>query len=143
MIPQELSLNKIKKTYESLSPYVLKTPFIKGWKLIDEILNTNSYFKMEFLQHAGTFKARGAINNILNLTKKQKLSGITAVSAGNHAIASSFVAHKFNLKNNNPRLDDMGFSAVGEIIGHGISGGEIVYDKNSALDILKHHLGSA
>ena len=79
MIPQELSLETIKNTYKNLSQFVLKTPLIKGWKLIDEILNTNSFFKMEFLQHSGTFKARGAINNVLNLSDNQKLSGVTAV----------------------------------------------------------------
>ena len=99
MIPQELSLNNIKDIYQKLFPHILQTPLIKGWKLIDEILNTHSFFKLEFLQHSGTFKARGATNNILNLTNDQKLSGITAVSAGNHAIASSYVANKFKLKN--------------------------------------------
>ena len=99
MIPSELSLEIIKDTYKKLSPYVLKTPVIKGWPLINEILNTNAFFKMEFLQNAGTFKARGAFNNVLSLTTDQKLSGITAVSAGNHAIAAAYVANKFKLKN--------------------------------------------
>ena len=99
MIPTELSLNTIKKTYKKLSSYTLKTPIIKGWSLINDILDTDAIFKMEFLQHTGTFKARGAINNILNLTESQKISGITAVSAGNHAIAASYVANKFKLKN--------------------------------------------
>ena len=99
MIPKELSLDVIIKIYKELSPYVIRTPLIKGWDLMDEILNTKAYFKMEFLQNAGTFKARGAINNILNLTDDQKKGGITAVSAGNHAIAASYVANKFKLKN--------------------------------------------
>ena len=99
MIPSELSLNTIKKTYKKLSPYILTTPFIKGWSLINDILDTNIFFKMEFLQHTGTFKARGAINNVLNLSKTQKHFGITAVSAGNHAVAASYVANKYKLKN--------------------------------------------
>ena len=99
MIPRDLSIEVIKDTYLNLSPYIIKTPLIKGWKLIDEILKTNVFFKMEFLQNSGTFKVRGATNHILNLNKKQRLSGITAVSAGNHAIASSYVANKFKLKN--------------------------------------------
>ena len=99
MIPKELFLDNIKKTHQQLSKYVVKTPLVKGSKLINTILSTNIFFKMEFFQNAGTFKARGAINNVLNLNKIQKASGITAVSAGNHAIASSYVANKFNLKN--------------------------------------------
>lgn len=99
MIPKELSLEIIKNSYQKISPYVLKTPLIKGCKLIDKILNTNSFFKMEFLQNSGTFKVRGATNNVLNLTDAEKSLGITAVSAGNHAIATSYVANKFQLKN--------------------------------------------
>jgi threonine dehydratase len=99
LIPKELLVESVKSTYKRLSPYVIKTPLVKGWNIIDEILNTNSFFKMEFLQNSGTFKVRGATNNVLNLTDDQKLSGITAVSAGNHAISTSYVANKFKLKN--------------------------------------------
>ena len=59
---------RIKKTHQQLSKYVVKTPLVKGSKLINTILSTNIFFKMEFFQNAGTFKARGAINNVLNLT---------------------------------------------------------------------------
>jgi len=99
LIPEELSLKKIEKIYHQLSQFVLKTPVIEGWSLINEILNTNAIFKMEFLQNAGTFKSRGATNNILNLTDSQKKFGVTTVSAGNHAIATSYVANKFKIKN--------------------------------------------
>ena len=48
--------------------------------------------KLEFLQYGGTFKARGALNNILNLTKDEKKRGVIAVSAGNHAIAVAYAS---------------------------------------------------
>ena len=99
MIPKELLLENIIKVHNKLSPYVLRTPLLKAWPLISEIFDTNIYFKMEFLQHSGTFKARGAVNNILNLSELSRSKGITAVSAGNHAIATSYVANKFKLKN--------------------------------------------
>ena len=99
MIPKELSLVNIQNIYSNLSSHVIKTPVLKCWPLINKILNTDVFFKMEFLQHSGTFKVRGAINNVLNLNISQKSSGITAVSAGNHAISSAYVANKFKLKN--------------------------------------------
>ncbi len=99
MIPKELSLENISKVYSSISKYINHTPMIKGDKYIDDFFNTKLYFKYEFLQKSGSFKLRGAINNILSLNKKQLKNGITAVSAGNHAIASSYVANLFNLKN--------------------------------------------
>ena len=42
--------------------------------------------------HLLTFKARGALANVLALTPEQRTRGITAVSAGNHAIATAFAA---------------------------------------------------
>ena len=99
MIPDNLSISNITNVYKKLFPYVLKTPLIKSWPFIDEFFNTKIYLKMEFLQNAGTFKARGAVNNILNLDDKKKHLGITAVSAGNHAIAASYAAKKFGIKN--------------------------------------------
>ena len=99
MIPNELSIDTIAHTYKNLSNYIIKTPLIESGPLIDKLLDTKIYFKMEFLQNSGTFKARGAINNILNLKKKIFEKGITTISAGNHAIAASYVASKFKLKN--------------------------------------------
>ena len=99
MIPEELNKKNIENTYKKLFPYIIKTPIIKSSSLMNEVFNTEVFLKLEFLQNSGTFKARGAINNILNIDKKILNKGITAVSAGNHAIATSYVANKFNLKN--------------------------------------------
>ncbi len=48
--------------------------------------------KLEFLQRTGTFKPRGALSVMLGLDQAQKEAGVTAVSAGNHAIATAFAA---------------------------------------------------
>ena len=48
--------------------------------------------KMEFLQQTGTFKPRGALSTMLGLDPQQLAAGVTAVSAGNHAIATAFAA---------------------------------------------------
>jgi len=99
LIPKELSIKSIEKVYKQIKPYVNKTPLIKANKLIDNKFNTNIYLKFECFQKSGSFKARGAINNILSSDEKDLENGITAVSAGNHAIAASYAANIFNLKN--------------------------------------------
>ena len=48
--------------------------------------------KLEFLQRTGTFKARGALAVMKRLDASQLEAGVTAVSAGNHAIATAFAA---------------------------------------------------
>jgi threonine dehydratase len=61
---------------------------------LEEIIggNTQIYAKLEFLQRTGTFKARGALSVVSKLSEAQKKRGITAVSAGNHAIAAAYAA---------------------------------------------------
>ena len=99
MIYQELEYSTISNVYEKLSPYVIKTPILENSQYLNQVFKTNLFFKLEFLQNSGCFKARGAINNILNLTEVEKQKGITAVSAGNHAIAASYAANIFSIKN--------------------------------------------
>lgn len=55
---------------------------------------TEIYAKLEFLQETGTFKPRGALSVVLALNAEQLARGVTAVSAGNHAIATAFAARK-------------------------------------------------
>ena len=99
MIPSDLSIDKIKLTYNKIKPFINETPFIGGSNKINKYFSTNIFFKCEFLQKSGSFKARGAINNIISQNKNKFKKGITAVSAGNHAIAASFAANLFKLNN--------------------------------------------
>ena len=51
--------------------------------------------KLELLQHAGSFKSRGAFNNLL--TRKIPPAGIVAASGGNHGAAVAFAAMKLGI----------------------------------------------
>lgn len=99
MIPKELSPDTILKVYELIKPYIKLTPLIKANDHINNLFNTKLFFKCEFLQNSGSFKSRGAINNILSFNEDKLKRGITTVSAGNHAIAASYATNLFNIKN--------------------------------------------
>jgi len=99
LIPKELSIDNISKVYDLIKPYINLTPLIKASPFIDNLFNTKLFFKCEFLQKSGSFKSRGAINNILSINKDKLKKGITTVSAGNHAIAASYAANLFNIRN--------------------------------------------
>jgi threonine dehydratase len=53
--------------------------------------------KLECFQHSGTFKARGALSVVRHLDASQRERGITAASAGNHAIAAGWAAAKLGV----------------------------------------------
>jgi len=48
--------------------------------------------KLELFQHAGSFKPRGALCAMLDLAADALRRGVTAVSAGNHAMAVGYAA---------------------------------------------------
>jgi threonine dehydratase len=88
-------VNAIRETRRRIDPYVLETP-IWGWRnrYIAEIAgqDTQVLLKLELFQHTGTFKPRGALANMMGLERDELARGVTAVSAGNHAIAVGYAA---------------------------------------------------
>ena len=86
-------IQDIRALREQLTAMVLRTPVMRCPAIEAELGgNTVVVAKLEFLQRTGTFKARGALATLLALTKEQLKYGVTAVSAGNHAIATAFAA---------------------------------------------------
>mgnify|MGYP001554282793 FL=1 len=78
---------------EQLTEETAVTPVVRC-AAIEGIIGggTQVIAKMEFLQRTGTFKARGALATLHSLNSDQLKQGVTAVSAGNHAIAVAYAA---------------------------------------------------
>lgn len=79
-----VNLEKIQKAKEKIQSAVKYTPIVNCPKLGKQIGN-DVYFKLENLQQTGSFKLRGALNKIGNLSEEEKKRGVIASSAGNHA----------------------------------------------------------
>lgn len=54
--------------------------------------------KGEHLQRTGSFKIRGAMNRILNITREDREKGVIAASSGNHGVATALAAHVAGLQ---------------------------------------------
>ena len=104
-----LTVKEIEKAHKRISSYILKTPLISN-STINKITKANVYFKLENLQFTGSFKIRGAINKISQLSNFEKRKGIVAYSSGNHAQAVAYASKIFNTKativmpNNAPKI---------------------------------------
>ena len=89
------SLDAIRAARGKLGERVRETPV---WRWRGDAIeraagaDTQVFLKLELFQYTGTFKARGALLNALALPDDAKRRGVTAVSAGNHAIAVAFAA---------------------------------------------------
>lgn len=75
-----------------MRPYIRRTPVIEieGSELgLDGARLT---LKLELMQHAGSFKARGAFTNLL--TREVPPAGVVAASGGNHGAAVAYAAQR-------------------------------------------------
>jgi threonine dehydratase len=91
----DLPLEEIRDTRRRLGDRVTRTP-VHVWRSmrIEAYLGAAAevWLKLELLQRTGTFKPRGALSNLLDLDERTLERGVTAVSAGNHAIATAYAA---------------------------------------------------
>ncbi len=89
------TLAEIRDARSRLGDRVLETP-VWRWRgrEIEAAAGagTEVFLKLELFQYAGTFKPRGALLNMLALSPGDLERGVTAVSAGNHAIAVGYAA---------------------------------------------------
>ena len=84
---------EIRALAERLADKIVDTPVVRCAAIETALgADTRVFAKLEFLQRTGTFKARGALATLFSLTEEQLVAGVTAVSAGNHAIATAFAA---------------------------------------------------
>jgi len=90
-------VKKIYKARERIKDVVVDTPFSYAPHL-SEKSGCHVYLKKENLQVTGAFKIRGAYNKIATLSDEQKVCGVIAASAGNHAQGVALSASKFSIK---------------------------------------------
>src|SRR6267378_3255819 len=75
-----------------IRPHVRRTPILEVSGADFRLDSISLIFKLEFLQHAGSFKARGAFTNLL--TRDVPKAGVVAASGGNHGVAVAYAAGK-------------------------------------------------
>jgi threonine dehydratase len=86
----QLTRDGIRHVYETISPYLRRTPVVDfDWA------GGPVTFKLEQLQCAGSFKARGAFTNLL--LRDVPPAGVVAASGGNHGVAVAYAAHRLGI----------------------------------------------
>jgi threonine dehydratase len=87
-----ISREKIRSSYDAILPHIRRTPVIEIDALDLGLDRAAITLKLESLQHAGSFKARGAFTHLL--TRQIPDAGVVAASGGNHGAAVAFAARK-------------------------------------------------
>ena len=86
-----ITLNDVKAAAEKVSSYVRRTPLWKS-ETLSKRLGTNVYLKMELFQKTGSFKPRGAFNQMLAREKDVLDKGAVAISGGNFAQGAAYAS---------------------------------------------------
>ncbi|HZT05282.1 MAG TPA: threonine/serine dehydratase [Steroidobacteraceae bacterium] len=82
----------IARTHSLIRPFVRHTPVIEIESADWGLSAFRATLKLELLQHAGSFKARGAFANLL--LREVPGAGVVAASGGNHGVAVAYAAKR-------------------------------------------------
>jgi threonine dehydratase len=81
---------EIERVYEVIKPHIRVTPVLVVEGTDFALSSFRLTFKLEQVQHAGSFKARGAFTNLL--LRDIPDAGVVAASGGNHGAAVAYAA---------------------------------------------------
>jgi threonine dehydratase len=90
-----INRERIAQVEKIIRPHIRRTPTLEVAGTDFGLDSISLIFKLEFLQHAGCFKARGAFTNLL--TRDVPKVGVVAASGGNHGVAVSYAAGKLRI----------------------------------------------
>ncbi len=86
-----IGLDDVRAAARRISGRIRRTPVLAG--------DAQVWFKLEYLQHAGSFKTRGMLNQILAAAERGELppAGLVAASGGNAGLAAAFAARELGV----------------------------------------------
>ena len=94
--PAGPTIDDIRAAAARLAGEVGETPCLAS-RTLSEICGCEVFLKFENLQFTASFKERGALNKMAQLTAAERAKGVLAVSAGNHAQGVAYHAQRMGI----------------------------------------------
>ena len=91
-----VSADDVRRAAEAIRGSVVRTPTLRSATL-SAILGADVWLKFENLQFTSSFKDRGALYRLLQLTEDERRRGVVAMSAGNHAQGVAYHATRLGI----------------------------------------------
>ncbi len=92
-----VTLADIEAARDRIASYLPRTPLFSS-ETLSKRTGARLSLKAENLQKTGSFKVRGALNSVLQLTPEQRARGIVTMSAGNHGAGVAYAAALVGVK---------------------------------------------
>jgi threonine dehydratase len=96
MTTPRLTLEDIEAAAERLRGEIVATPCMPS-RTLSAMTGCEVFLKFENLQFTASFKERGALNKMAQLSEAERASGVLAVSAGNHAQGVAYHAQRMGI----------------------------------------------
>ncbi|WP_421995797.1 threonine ammonia-lyase [Reyranella sp.] len=96
MTPLPVTLADIETAAARIAGAVVHTPCLRS-ETLSRIAKADVWVKFENLQFTASFKERGALNTLLQLTPEEQKRGVIAMSAGNHAQGVAYHAGRLGI----------------------------------------------
>ena len=91
-----MQFEEIRQAAERLGSHVQRTPLTRS-ETLSRITGADIFLKFENLQFTASFKERGALNCLLQLSEEERCRGVIAMSAGNHAQALAYHGQRLGI----------------------------------------------
>jgi threonine dehydratase len=91
-----VTLDDVRAAAGRIAGAVVRTPCLRS-ETLSRIVNAEVWVKFENLQFTASFKERGALNTLLQLTPEERKRGVIAMSAGNHAQGVAYHAGRLGI----------------------------------------------
>src|SRR5699024_199743 len=92
-----VTIDDIRAAADRIGGNVARTPCVVS-RTLSEIAGCELALKYENHQFTASFKERGALNCLLNLSAAERAAGVIAMSAGNHAQAVAYHARRLGVR---------------------------------------------
>ena len=91
-----LTLEDVRAAQTRIADQLSNTPCLHS-RTLTQLTGAQIYIKFENLQFTASFKERGALNRLLQLTDDERRRGVCTMSAGNHGQAVAYHAHRLGI----------------------------------------------
>ena len=91
-----IAMDDIRAAQQRLGEHIIATPCLHS-RTLSQLADAQLWLKFENLQFTASFKERGALNCLLQLTPAERARGVCTMSAGNHGQALAYHSHRLNI----------------------------------------------
>ena len=91
-----VTIADVRRAQQRIASELVLTP-LEHSKTLSRLTGAQIYLKFENQQFTASFKERGALNRLLDLTAEERRRGVIAMSAGNHAQAVAYHGRRLGI----------------------------------------------